>query len=233
MNEAKIKLPPPKIRGKISVEEAIAKRRTHRAYEKTPLTVQEVSQLLFASQGINNGKNRRTVPSAGALYPIEVYLASGNVKGVAPGIYKYHPEKHQLLRIAEGDKRKDLLAATSFQFWIEEAPAIIILCGTPWKTMIKYGWRGRSFILMEIGHAGQNISLQAIPLGMGTVCMGGFNKTRVRKILKLRGTETPLYILPVGKVAKNNQEKELEISERRRRAIKEFLSKKRPWTTSY
>ncbi len=222
-----INLPKPLLKGKISLEETIFKRRTHRAFNNSPLTLKEVSQLLFSGQGITDKGFYRTVPSAGALFPIEAYLVSGNVQGIPQGIYRYQPKTHQLIKVLSGDKRKELFDATFFQFWIEEAPAAIVLTGTPWKTMIKYGWRGKAFVLMEIGHSAQNISLQTIPLGLGTVCIGGFNKRKVKNILKLKKAETPLYILPIGRVPKNSRKKEMQVLERQKQAMKEFFSSKK------
>lgn len=221
-----IQLPKPSLKGNLSLEEAFSKRRSHRAFKKEPLTLKEVSQILFASQGVNNKKLGRTVPSAGALYPIDAYLVSGNVQEIPPGVYKYRAENHQLIKISPGDKRKELLSATFFQFWVEEAPATIILAATPWRTMIKYGWKGKAFVLIEIGHSAQNISLQAASLGLGTVCVGGFKKMIIKKILGLKGAETPLYIMPLGRISKNNEKRELEIGKRHKQAIKNFLYSK-------
>ncbi len=219
-----VQLPPPKLKGGVSLEETISKRKSSRVYKKKPLTIEEISQLLFAGQGITDESGRRTVPSAGALYPIEAYLISGNVQGISPGAYKYQPKVHQLVKISSGDKRKELFSATFFQFWAKEAPAIIILCGVPWRTMIKYGWKGKSFVLIEIGHSAQNISLQSIPLGLGTVCIGGFNKRKVKKILEIKGPEIPLYILPIGRVFKKCQKRETEALKKQKQAMEKFFS---------
>ncbi len=223
MSESLIQLPAPRFKSNTSIEEAICQRRTHRAYKKTPLTIKEISQLLFASQGITNKKEGRTIPSAGALYPLEVYLTVGNIKGILPGVYKYEPEAHQLIKILEGDKRKELLKATLFQFWIKEAPAVIILCGVFWRRTMKYRKRGETFVFMEAGHSAQNISLQAVSLGMGLACVGGFDKKRVKKILNLGKNETPLYLLPIGKIFKNYLKKEEEILKRFSRLLRSFL----------
>jgi len=210
-----IQLPWPKLKSNISVEEAIYKRRSHRAYKKTPLTIEEISQLLFAAQGITDRQqDLRTVPSAGRLYPVEIYLVSGKIKGILPGVYKYQFQTHQLIRTLKERKRKKLSEAAFFQFWIKEAPATIILCGVFKRTTEKYKGRGKRFVLMEIGHAAQNISLQAVSLNLGTVCVGGFEDKEVKEVLRLKKEEKPLYLMPIGKIFKNCSRKEAEILEK-------------------
>jgi len=225
MKESPIQLPPPRLKGRVSIEEAIYQRRTHRTYKNRPITIEEISQLLFVGQGITNKEGGRTVPSAGALYPIEMYLVAGNVKGIAPGAYKYKPETHELIKVLDGDKRKELSEATLFQFWVEDAAAVIVLCGVFWRTMIKYRERGKYFVFMEMGHTAQNISLQSIPLGLGTVCIGGFNKRKVKRILNLRGDEVPLYLLPIGKIFKNYYKKERETMKKFKHLLEEVFSR--------
>jgi SagB-type dehydrogenase family enzyme len=194
-----IKLPEPKYDGSIPVEEALFKRRSVRDFKDMPLTVSEVSQLLWAAQGITGAGGRRTAPSAGALYPLEIYVIAANVNGLLAGIYKYRPNRHELLRIIKGDRRNDLCDAALGQSSIRRSAAVIVLSGVYERTTEKYGERGIRYVHMEVGHAAQNIYLQAVSLGLGTVVIGAFRDEAVKRIFKMAGGEMPLYIMPVGR----------------------------------
>jgi SagB-type dehydrogenase family enzyme len=200
MNESHgiTKLPAPEYDSAISLEEVILKRKSVRVFSGDPLTVSEISQLLWAGQGMIK-RNRRTVPSAGALYPLEVYVVAGNVNGLPPGIYKYQPEKHELASIVKGDLRKELCDAALGQSSIRMAPAVVVLSGVYDRTTVKYGERGIRYVHMEAGHAAQNVYLQTVSLGLGTVAVGAFHDEAVKKVMKMADSENPLYILPVGK----------------------------------
>jgi SagB-type dehydrogenase family enzyme len=191
-------LPPPIKKSNISVEEALSKRRSVRDYKDEPLTLKEVSQLLWAAQGITAGRSRRTAPSAGALYPLEVYLVIGKVKGLDPGIYHYDPAEHSLTKIVSGDKRADLFNAGLGQSSIKAAPIDIVICAEYGRTTIKYMKRGERYAHMEAGHVGQNIYLQAETLGLKCVVVGAFEDGAVKNVLGIKNEE-PLYIIPVGK----------------------------------
>lgn len=194
-----IKLPEPKYDGSIPVEEALFKRKSVRDFKDMPLTFSEVSQLLWAAQGITGAGGRRTAPSAGALYPLEIYVVAANVNGLLAGIYKYRPNRHELLRIIKGDKRNDLCDAALGQSSIRRSAAVIVLSGVYERTTEKYGERGIRYVHMEVGHAAQNIYLQAVSLGLGTVVIGAFRDEAVKRIFKMAGGEMPLYIMPVGR----------------------------------
>ncbi|MBO8174203.1 MAG: SagB/ThcOx family dehydrogenase [Thermococcus sp.] len=192
-----IMLPEPKLKGDISVEEAIAKRRSIRYYKDKPLTLEQLSQLLWAAQGITEEKRKfRAAPSAGATYPFEIYVVVGNVEGLEPGIYHYDPFKHSLTLIKEGDYRKQLQAAALNQQWVGKAAIDIVLVAFYERTTKYYGERGYRYVYMEAGHIGQNIYLQATALGLGTVAVGAFYDEEVAKILETDGD--PVYIFPVG-----------------------------------
>lgn len=154
-----IKLPLPQSKGNISVEEALTKRRSVREYKAVPLTLKEISQLLWASQGITSNWGGRVAPSAGALYPLEIYLVVGKVEGLEPGVYHYRPASHSLIKVAEGDKRLALSNAGLGQSCIKNAPINLVICAQYERTTQKYGERGRRYVYMEVGHAGQNIYL--------------------------------------------------------------------------
>jgi len=196
----KVQLPEPKYDGKISVERALRERRTVRSYEDEPLTLSEISQLLWAAQGITErDKGLRTAPSAGALYPLEVYLVVGNVEGVKQGAYKYNPHEHQLTRIKDGDVRGEFGAALG-QSGAGEAGAVIVFFGVYERATVKFGEIGIRYVHMEVGHAAQNVYLQATALNLGTGVIGGFPESRIKRILNVREEEQLLYIMPVGRI---------------------------------
>lgn len=194
-----IKLPQPMYTSKTSVEKALQERRSIRDYQKLPITLSELSQLLWAAQGISGSGGRRTAPSAGALYPLEVYAVIGNVTGLSAGIYLYNPHKHELAGIAAGDSRAALCKAALGQTPVKNAAAVLVFSAVYERTTIKYGERGIRYVHMEAGHAAQNVYLQAVSLDLGTVVIGAFHDEQVRTVLRLSGQEQPLYIMPVGK----------------------------------
>ncbi|MEM1575306.1 MAG: SagB/ThcOx family dehydrogenase [Nitrososphaerota archaeon] len=196
-----INLPEPKIKGEMSVEEALAKRRSIREYTPEPLNLEQVSQLLWAAQGITEPRlGFRTAPSAGATYPLEIYLVVGEngVKELEAGIYKYNPREHNIVLLLKGDFRKELMGAGLGQTWIGEAPINIVIVAIYERTTARYGERGIRYVHMEAGHVGQNIYLQATALKLGTVVIGAFYDEEVQKVLNLPKEEKPLYIMPVG-----------------------------------
>ena len=195
-----IKLPEPKYDSNTSVEQALFERRSIREYKDTPLTLAEISQLLWAAQGITYPRwGFRTAPSAGALYPLELYVVSGNVNGLPKGIYKYRPQGHELVMIVEGDKRTELCNAALGQSSIKEAASVIVFVAVYQRTTGKYGERGIRYVHMEVGHASQNIYLQAVSLNLGTVVIGAFDDEDVKKIINTGDEEQPLYLMPVGR----------------------------------
>lgn len=191
-----IKLSKPREKGIISIEETLNKRRSVRDYKRGTLSLEEVSQLLWAGSGKN--LYRRTAPSAGATYPLETYLAAGEVGGLEPGIYHYSSQRHSLEMTKERDARKRLSRAALGQEMIEEAPISIIIAADYGRTAGHYGQRGNRYVHMEVGHVGQNVSLQAISLNLGTVMIGAFGDEEVKEVLGIK--EEPLYIIPVGKI---------------------------------
>ncbi len=194
-----IALPAPRKAGSVSVEEAIGKRRSHRQFTRDPVPLGEISQVLWASQGISDERHGfRTVPSAGALYPLEVILVAGDVSGLLPGVYRYLPEEHALRRVRDGDIRPDLMSAGLGQSAIAGAPATIVIAADYGRTTVKYGDRGIRYVQMEAGHAAQNVYLQAQALKLATVAIGAFSDEEVRRLLLLPAGEEPLYLMPVG-----------------------------------
>ena len=193
----KILLPEPNLRGEMSVEEAIAKRKSIRTYKNQPLKLEDLSQLLWACQGITHDK-KRSAPSAGATYPFEIFAVVGSVERLKPGIYHYNPFEHSITSVKEGDFRKELQKAALDQKWVGDAAIDIILVAFYERTTKVYGERGIRYVHMEAGHIGQNIYLQATALNLGTVAIGAFYDEEVAEIIGTNGA--PLYIFPVGRV---------------------------------
>jgi SagB-type dehydrogenase family enzyme len=198
-----VKLPEPKYSSKVSVEEALKNRRSVRSYKKDPLTLEEVSQLLWAAQGKTAEWGGRTAPSAGATYPLDTYLVAGNVTGLSAGVYKYDPDDHSIELIKNKDVRKDLADAALGQGSIAKAPISIVLAAVYSRTTGRYDERGIRYVDMEIGHVGENIYLQCETMGLGTVMVGAFDDEQVKKVLGIDAA--PLYIMPVGKNERFNQ----------------------------
>ena len=191
-----IKLPKPRVKSEISLEEALNKRRSVRDYKKGSLNLEQVSQLLWAAEGEN--QYGRTAPSAGATYPLETYLIVGEVEGLEPGIYQYSPTRHGLEKIKEEDVRNKLSRAALGQGMIARAPIDIVIAADYGRTTGHYVRRGIRYVQMEAGHVGQNLHLQAAALNLGTVMIGAFEDRAVKEVLGIK--EDPLYIIPVGKI---------------------------------
>jgi SagB-type dehydrogenase family enzyme len=195
----RIGLPEPRLESNLSTEEALLKRRSVREYGKKPLSLQEVSQLLWAAQGITGGYGMRTAPSAGALYPLELYLVAGHVNELAAGIYRYRSKGHDLLKLAEGDKRRELYLASLEQEAVRDGAAAIVIAAVYGRTTIKYGKRGLRYVHMEVGSVAQNIYLQAVTLKVGTVFIGAFDDAKVKRVINMPDGEEPLAIMPLGR----------------------------------
>jgi len=197
--EETIALPAPVMDGAVSVEHALQNRRSCRDFSDAAFSLTEISQLLWAAQGVNDDEGHRTAPSAGALYPLTLYLIAGDIDGLATGIYKYHPSRHEIRLLAPGDKRGQLEAATHAQEWVADAAAIIVICSVDKRTTRKYGNRGVRYVHIEVGHAAQNVLLQAVALGLGAAVVGAFDDDEAARLLDLSSGEHPLLLLPVGR----------------------------------
>jgi SagB-type dehydrogenase family enzyme len=210
--EAVIKLPSPQLKGKISLEETILRRRSVRGYRREPLDLSQLSQILWSAQGVTGSRGFRAAPSAGATYPLEIFVVVGKQSVIireakpAPeelqaGIYHYAPDSHSLRSGKTADLRPDLARATMDQEFIIDAPVTIVICALYHRTSNRYGRRAERYVHMEVGHAGENIHLQAVALGLATVEVGAFRDEEVREVLGLEEQIKPLYIMPVGKSA--------------------------------
>lgn len=193
-----VTLPAPATDGASSVEEALARRRSIRSFSAAALALDHVSQILWAAQGSTYGGERRTAPSAGALYPLELYLVTGAVEGLAPGVYHYRQRSHALEQTLEGDLRGPLAVAAVNQSWIARAPAILVISAVHRRTVGKYGGRAERYVAIEVGCAGENVYLQATTLGLGTTMVGAFRDERVHEILDLPADDRPMALMPLG-----------------------------------
>lgn len=205
---ASTKLPPPRHDGGVSIERALSDRRSVRSYRPEPLGISEVSQLLWAAQGLTGAQRYRTAPSAGALFPLEIYVAAGAVTDLESGIYRYDPQGHRILLTATGDQRPALCRSALSQGSIRCAPAVLVFCAVFERVTGKYGRRGVQYVHMEAGHAVENACLQAVSLGLGAVVIGAFDDGEVGRIVRLPPAEAPLLLLPVGKPASGAEEEE-------------------------
>jgi SagB-type dehydrogenase family enzyme len=190
-----VDLPDPRLSGGTSVEQAIAGRRSVRRFTRRTLNLRELSQLLWAAQGITSRSGARAAPSPGALYPLDVYVVTRDRLG------HYIPHQHRLLVLVEGDLRSRLAAAVFGQAAVEEAPAVFVVTAVYARAAEEYGPRAERYATLEAGHVAQNILLQAVALGLAAVPVGAFDGALVRSALGLPADHEPLYLLPVGHAA--------------------------------
>lgn len=196
-----VALPDVILDGELSVERAINQRRSIRDYVNNPLNLNEIAQLLWAAQGITDeATGKRAAPSAGATYPLELYLVAGNVDGLSPGLYQYRPHNHDLTLLKQGDLQDALAEAALDQESVSDAAAVILFTAIYERTTQRYGERGVRYVHIETGHAAQNVYLQAEALGLGTVVVGAFDDQTLRELMGLEEGEHPLYLMPVGRI---------------------------------
>ncbi|MGC8983363.1 MAG: SagB/ThcOx family dehydrogenase [Desulfurococcaceae archaeon] len=211
--EGEVFLPLPRPISRVSVEEAILLRRSIRDYTEDPVALEHLALILWAAYGITEPRlGFRAVPSAGATYPLEVYVVVGE-RGVRSGgtylpagVYKYDPYTHSISLVKEGDSRRELAAEAALgQPWVEEAPVSIVVFAVFERTTRVYGERGRvRYVPMEVGHLGQNVYLVATALGYGCVVVGAFYDDRVKAVVGAGAGEEPMYIIPIGVPARRH-----------------------------
>ncbi|MFC1468020.1 SagB/ThcOx family dehydrogenase [Verrucomicrobiota bacterium] len=188
------KLPEPDKRGALSLEAAIAARRSVRSFSPEELSDEQISQLLWAAQGITAPhRGFRASPSAGATYPLETFIV------MASGVFRYRPNEHALRQEKNADLREELCRAALGQPCVKQAPAVIVLAAVYERTSARYGQRAKRYVHMEAGHVAENIQLQAVAAGLGSVPVGAFDDDRVEKVLGLAWHEHALYLIPVGR----------------------------------
>jgi len=187
-----IKLPAPVASGDYSLEELLVARRSVRSFTDTPLTLAEIGQLCWAAQGITNERGFRTAPSAGALYPLELYCVT------ADGVCHYLSRDHALEVLSRDNVIAPLADAAVGQACVSGAPCVFVFSAVYARTSAKYGDRAERYVHMEVGHAAQNLLLEAVALGLGGVPVGAFYDERVAEILGLPEDHAPLMLLPAG-----------------------------------
>ncbi len=195
-----VALPEPARAGEVSLEETLVRRRSLRSYASGDLSLATIGQLAWAAQGISDrARGFRTVPSAGATYPLELDLLIQGVEGLDDGVYRYRPDDHALQRRIAGGHRETLCHAAYHQPALRDAPVAMGISGVIARTAWRYGERAERYVHMEAGHAAQNVYLQGVALGVGTVTIGAFDDGAVSRTLQLADGEVPLYLLPLGR----------------------------------
>ncbi len=190
---AVIELPEPRLSGQMSLEEALAARRSQRSFRDEGLSDTDLGQLLWATQGITQESGAgRAAPSAGGTYPLELYVAS------PAGVFHYRPDGHRLMQLSTEDQRALLAAAAGGQQHVEEAAVVIVIGAVFERTTGRYGDRGERYAILEAGHAAQNLLLQAVALELAAVPVGAFGDDDIRGLLGLPPGVVPLYLVPVG-----------------------------------
>lgn len=196
-----MRLPQPGIKGDVSVETTIKNRRTIRSLSSEHLTLEQFSQLLWAAQGITENRGfKRAAPSAGALYPMDIYgvIGTNSVRGLEAGVYHYEIKGHAVSLVSKGDLRNEVARAALSQMWMARSPLNFVITAEYDRITIKYGRRGVRYALIEAGHIGQNIFLQAEALGLGAGIVGAFHDEEVIRVMKIPSSHEPLLIMPVG-----------------------------------
>lgn len=191
---AAVKLPPPITDGKVSVEKALSTRRSVRSFTSETLKDPEIAQLLWSAQGVTDqARGYRTAPSAGALYPLEIYAV------VREGVYKYDPGRHEAYLVKEGDVRQALSQAALGQLFVGHAPLSIVITAVYDRTARKYGQRAEQYVHIEVGCAAENVMLQAVALGLASVPVGAFRDGQVASVIGCPREEKPLLVIPIGR----------------------------------
>lgn len=194
-----VPLPAPRLTSEHSIETMLLHRRSRRDFKDAPIDLADLGQLLWAAQGLNGRRRGRTAPSAGALYPLELYVVVGQANGLATGTYHYDPKNHRLEKTGSKDLRKPLARAAWGQDCVRESAVVIVFGAVVERTATKYGERAERYVHMEVGHAAQNVYLQAEALDLGTVMVGAFSDNAVARTLSLPGEVEPFALMPVGR----------------------------------
>jgi SagB-type dehydrogenase family enzyme len=196
-----MKLPPPSWHGTVSIEQAIKQRRTTRSFTSRALSLNQLSQLLWSASGITEANGyKRAAPSAGALYPMDVYVVVGPncVPPIEAGVYHYVPGDHQLSEVSKGEMRSSVARAALSQMWMSDAPLTIVITAEYKRATVKYGQRGIKYALIEAGHIGQNIFLQAQSLDLEAGIVGAFHDAAIIEAIHIPAAHEPVLLMPVG-----------------------------------
>ncbi len=187
-----VNLSEPKKTGRMSLEQAIASRRSRREFLPKPLSLEQIGQLAWAAQGRGSGGRYRTTPSAGATYPLELFIVT------VDGLFHYRPAKHALEQLVDKDLREELCSAAWGQEFIKAAPVTFVFTAEFNRTTGHYGKRGVRYVYMEAGHVAQNVHLQAEAMGLGSVAVGAFEDISVGKVLLLPDDLESIYMVTIG-----------------------------------
>lgn len=206
-------LPEPRYQSEVSIEETLKNRRSIRTYSDTSISLQEISQLLWAAYGITKPLENappfirgglRTAPSAGARYPLELYVVVREVDDLLPGLYLYRSENHQLVRLSSENIWERLSEACFNQPMFKTAAAAIVYSAIFARTTDRYGERGRErYVCMDLGHSAQNVYLQAVALKMGTCAVGAFSDLQLKHVIGMTKKEEPLYLMVLGRLVED------------------------------
>jgi SagB-type dehydrogenase family enzyme len=186
-----VKLPAPNTAGGVSLNEVLAARRSVREFTSAALTWGQIGQLLWAAQGVTHGGSKRTAPSAGATYPLELYVAT------ADGVFHYLPSRHEVIRVGGRDVRRGVRRAAGGQDAVD-APVLVVFAAVPERTAARYGDRAMRYVHIEVGHAAQNLLLEAAAIGLGAVPVGAFSDAELQRVLGFPSNQIVVYIVPVG-----------------------------------
>jgi SagB-type dehydrogenase family enzyme len=194
-----IKLPEARRQGTMSLEAALWARHSTRSLSRDSISLADVGQLLWAAQGVNRPDGHRTAPSAGATYPLELYLVAARVKDLAPGVYHYVPQGHQLETVAAGDRLQSLVDSATHQAWQADAAAVVVFAAAYERAARRFRERAERYVPMDVGFAGQNLYLQAAALGLGTTFAGSFQDSALAAVVGLPAGQRPLGVMAVGR----------------------------------
>jgi SagB-type dehydrogenase family enzyme len=195
-----VKLTTPKAKSETSIEQTLWGRRSLRSVTAGQITLEDVSQLLWAAQGITGQWGRRAAPSAGGGYPLEVILVAGDVAGLPAGVYRYYPASNELERLAEGDRRKDLVGVSNFKD-VAQAPAVVVITGTESRMsgIVPAGPAAHHTVAIEAGAASQNLVLEAVALGLGTAVVSDSDEAKLVQIIHAAPDEKPFVVVVISR----------------------------------
>ncbi len=196
-----VSLPAPNLKGSVSLEESVKARRSVRSYSAKALSLEQVSQIMWAGQGITGDRDfHRSAPSAGGLHPLELYLAvkAGGVEGLSAGVYHYITKEHKLEPVKDKERNSDIARAALGQMWTAQAPVIVIMTADYSRTTVKYGQRGIRYVHIDTGLAAENIILQAVALGLSTCPVGAFDDKELAEVIGLPESLQPMLIIAMG-----------------------------------
>lgn len=201
-SKIEISLPEIKKESQTSVEEALLNRRSYRSFLEKELSISQISQLLWSAYGITEVESGfKTTPSAGALYPLEIYIVINQEnKDLDKGVYKYNNKNHKLFKLKSNSIKEELTQAALGQDSILQAPVVLVIAGDYQISTSRYGDRGHRYVYMEAGHAAQNVYLQVVSLNLGTVVIGAFDDEKVKNLLNLKENEEVFYLMPIGEI---------------------------------